>query len=295
MIKCYNCGGGHFRNKCPSFKHQKKQDEKEKVLFSALLAEVRSSEWFFDSGATAHMTHEKDIVNNLVRPKKDHATAANGDSMKIIGMGDVSKSVAGSGKLKMEKVQVIPEICANLISVSQLVLADNEVIFNKRGCTVIDINRKTIATGRLENNMFKLNTSKEFACVAKSVCSKDIGLWHRRLGHVSFGNMSFLQCKVPSGLKCKICIKGKQPRTPFPRDGNRATKKLEIVHSDVCGPLKVQSIGGCRYFVTFIDDFTRKVFIYTIKYKSQVFAKFVDFVNQVETQAECKVFNTSKR
>jgi len=61
-------------------------------------------------------------------------------------------------------------------------------------------------------------------------------------------------------LKCEACIQGKQARQPFPSDGGtRAAKVLEIVHSDVCGPMKTTSMGGARYFLTFIDDFSRKI------------------------------------
>lgn len=167
-----------------------------------------------------------------------------------------------------------------------MVLSGHEVVFNIRGCKITDKKGSVVATGRLEDNMFKLNTYDEFACSAKS---DDITLWHRRFGHVSFGNMKFLDINVPNGLKCRVCIRGKQTRTPFANEGTRATQKLEIVHSDVCGPLQVQSIGGCRYFLSFIDDYTRKVFVYVLKNKSEVFAKFVDFVNYSERQSECKV------
>lgn len=193
-IKCFNCGGAHFRNKCPSLKNQRSNDEKNKVLFSALVAGVKPSEWLFDSGATAHMSHAKKDLINLTRAKRDNATAANGGLMKITAVGDVVQDIAGNRKLQLENVHVVPEICANLISIYQLVLAGNEVVFNKKGCRVVDRNGLTVATGRIENCMFKLNTS-EFACVAKVGYNSEIGLWHRRLGHVSFTNMFFCMQK----------------------------------------------------------------------------------------------------
>lgn len=285
-VKCFNCGGNHFKNKCPELKGKYNKNEKEKVLFSAFIANEKSDTWYIDSGATAHMTHQQNAVERLVKSKKDHVTAANGDSMKIIGMGDVKKCVDGIDDLVIKNVQVIPKICANLLSVSQLVLNGNEVIFNKHGCKITDKKGDLVATGRLEDNMFKLNTVAEFACSAKS---DNIQLWHRRLGHISLNNMKYLNVNVPSGLKCKICIKGKQSRYPFAHEGTRATEKIEIVHSDVFGPLKAKSIGGCKWFVTFIDDYTRKVFVYPMKKKSEVFKKFVDFKNFAERQSECKL------
>lgn len=284
VIKCYNCGGNHFKSKCPELKG-KNSDEKEKVLL-AFTASANSGTWYIDSGATSHMTNEKNTVERLMKSSKDHVTAANGDSMEVIGIGDVRKCISGKNDLLIKNVLVIPNICANLLSVVQLVLKDYVVFFSKNGCKIIDENDNVIATGRLENDMFVLNTTEQFACSAKS---DEYKLWHKRFGHLSFGNMNFLNIKVPNGLKCKVCIKGKQPRAPFKHEGTRAQKKLELIHSDVCGPLKVQSIGGCRFFVTFIDDYTRKVFVYTLKHKSEVFKKFVDFANFVEKQSDCKI------
>lgn len=67
-VKCFNCGGPHYRNKCTELKNSK--NEKEKVLFSAFFTSKKSDEWFFDSGATANMSHEKESVKNIVKPKK---------------------------------------------------------------------------------------------------------------------------------------------------------------------------------------------------------------------------------
>lgn len=82
---------------------------------------------------------------------------------------------------------------------------------------------------------------------------------------------------------------GAQPRLPFADTGNRAIKELELIHSDVGGPISIKSMGGCRYYVTFIDDFTRKVFVYCLHNKSQVFQCFVKFKTLVENQIESKI------
>ena len=56
---------------------------------------------------------------------------------------------------------------------------------------------------------------------------------------------------------CETCQFGKQTRNPFPKEAVRSKKALELIHSDVCGPMPVNSVGGSRYFVTFVDDYTR--------------------------------------
>lgn len=79
---------------------------------------------------------------------------------------------------------------------------------------------------------------------------------------------------------------GKLARKPFNEAGTRATQLLQLVHSDMCGPFSVRSLSGARFFITFVDDFSRKVFIYPLKTKGQAFEKFVDFKKRVENELE---------
>ncbi|GKD16351.1 putative RNA-directed DNA polymerase [Tanacetum coccineum] len=107
-------------------------------------------------------------------------------------------------------------------------------------------------------------------------------LWHKRLGHMSEKRMSILSKKnVLSGVhdiilkKCSHCLVGKQTRRAFKsRPSFRTENILDLVHSDVCDPMKTKTLGGCSYFVTFIDDHSRKVWIYTLKTKDQVLNVF---------------------
>jgi transposase InsO family protein len=86
---------------------------------------------------------------------------------------------------------------------------------------------------------------------------------------------------------CEGCVEGKQARRPVPTDGGTfATKILELVHSDVCGPTKTASIGGARYFLTFIDDFSSKIWVYVLKSKSEVLARFKEWKTLVERQSK---------
>ena len=85
---------------------------------------------------------------------------------------------------------------------------------------------------------------------------------------------------------CEGRILGKQHRESFPSGKSiRAKAPLEIVHSDLCGPMKTPSLAGSQYFVTFIDDFTRKTWVYFLKNKSEVFEKFRNFKALVENQS----------
>ncbi len=88
---------------------------------------------------------------------------------------------------------------------------------------------------------------------------------------------------------CEACIEGKHQKTYFPKDEmTKASKLLELVHNDVCGPMKTTSRGGARYFVTFID-FLRKNHVYLLKAKGKVFDKFKAYKALVQNQACMKI------
>lgn len=87
------------------------------------------------------------------------------------------------------------------------------------------------------------------------------------------------ECK---GL-CGACQLGNMRKLPFPTDGAwRASKKLELVHTDVCGPMKTLSLDESKYFILFIDDFTRMTLIYFMKERSQVFSIFHKWKKSVD-------------
>lgn len=76
---------------------------------------------------------------------------------------------------------------------------------------------------------------------------------------------------------CVNCQLGKQTRERFSKSHTQSIKLLELVHYDVCGPLPVRSLAGSFYFMTFVDDYSRKVFVYFLQRKSEAFSKFVEF------------------
>lgn len=125
-------------------------------------------------------------------------------------------------------------------------------------------------------------------------------MWHERLGHLNERDLKDLAKKqLVLGLKinsneklptCETCIKGKHAQTPFPKvSKTRSSKLLELVHSDVCGPMRTKSIGGAQYFVTFIDDMSRWGEVYFLKQKGDIFEAFKKFKAAAETKTGTKI------
>ena len=102
-------------------------------------------------------------------------------------------------------------------------------------------------------------------------------------------NLGKFSCPT-SSLLCEACIESKQHRTVFPNEGGRqTTKPLKIVYSDGCGPMRFTLMGGARYFVTFVNNFSRKVWLYVLESKGDCFDKFKEFKALVKTQSEYKI------
>lgn len=206
-------------------------------------------------------------------------------------------------KGKTDTIQVqdalhVPGISANLLSVSKIVQKGYQVIFNEKGCQIIDSQNSLIATASLINDVYRLNQPKSRNHINLSVQdTTDIDLWHRRLGHINRISMKIARDKTATGIKfidtnpepCIICLKGKQHRLPFIKSNTRAMKSLQLIHSDLCGPMENTSIGGSRYFLTFIDDHTRKVFVYFLSSKEQTLEKFQEFKAFAEKQSGHKI------
>lgn len=88
---------------------------------------------------------------------------------------------------------------------------------------------------------------------------------------------------------CIPCCEAKQTRLPFPHSGSRANVLLEIVHTDLCGPMETPSAGGGIYFITFIDDYSRKVYVYFLRNKMDIISVFIKFKEEVENETEKKI------
>lgn len=145
------------------------------------------------------------------------------------------------------------------------------------------------------NRMFPLSLhNMNYSCFSAKL--KDMAwLWHFRYGHLNFGSLKTLQQKQmvvglpqfnsPSDV-CEDCVVSKQHRDSFPKGNSwRAKKALELVHSDLCGPINPSSNGGKRYIITFIDDFSRKTWVYFLEEKSEAFAAFKSYKVLVEKKS----------
>ena len=195
------------------------------------------------------------------------------------------------GRIKtLPSVFHIPGLAINLIYVCKMGDVGVQNMFKKNRCkmvqgemvlmrgveygTMYKMLGKTIIDGC--NNSIVPNRKDEESKVP-GISTGDTMLWHQILGHIGEKGFQSLQVKdIVEGMFncnsnfdfCEQCLYGKQNRLKFPSGAIREKEILELIHSDVFGPVPIPSLGGSLYYVIFIDDFSRNTWLYFLKKKS---------------------------
>ena len=231
------------------------------------------------------------------------------DSQEIV-FGDNSKGeVLGVGKIpissnqSMSNVLLVDSLSYNLLSVAQLCEMGYNCLFTNEGVQILKREDSSIAfTGRLKDKLYLVDftTTKvtpETCLVAKS----DKGwLWHRRLAHVGMRNLAkLLKGEHILGLTnivfekdriCGACQAGKQVGTPHPaKNVVSTTRPLELLHMDLFGPVAYISIGGNKYGLVIVDDFSRFTWVFFLRDKVEVQGILKKFMRRAQNEFEKKI------
>jgi len=301
-LKCFHCGKvGHMKKNCKDYLAVKgKGGECDLLIVEACLVEESSDNWVIDSGATNHVCVSLQGFKQTRSLLNESFTLRMGDGTLVLAeaVGDVHLYFDSYRSLFLRDCFYVPQFKRNLISVACLFKDSYSVSFNNK--VVIRKNKSFICDGWMQNNLYFIkpkmdsllntevvNNSKRL----KTSHSNETYLWHLRLGHISLNRIQRLvkdgplsSLKVESLPQCESCLEGKMTKRPFGSKGNRAEGVLELVHSDVCGPMNIKARGGYEYYVTFIDDYSRYGYVYLLHHKSETFDKFREFRAEVEKQ-----------
>jgi transposase InsO family protein len=152
-----------------------------------------------------------------------------------------------------------------------------------------------VVIGIEEDGLYKLKDHSDADLTHNTISPCEI--WHRRLAHIKYKSLPYvskvvtclLELKVDHEGVCKRCTQGKITKNPFTKSDNKADGILDIVNSYVCGPMPSTSLSEYVYYVTFIDDYSCKTWVYFFKLKDEVFEKFKDFKALVENLSEKKI------
>jgi hypothetical protein len=166
-------------------------------------------------------------------------------------------------------VYYVSAIKHNMLSIDQLMEKGYTLYTKNCHLTVKDYNERLIVYVKMSKNMmFPLNSQYDATKCLSVITNNEEWLWHLRLGHLNFTSLKMLVSKkMVKGMPhidhpdevYESCVLSKHHRSSFAKEVNwKANKPLELVHTDVCGPIKPMSTEQNRYFLTFIDDFSRK-------------------------------------
>ncbi|CAK9813843.1 Retrovirus-related Pol polyprotein from transposon TNT 1-94 [Anthophora plagiata] len=269
---------------------------------------TRDTGWCLDSGCTAHLCNSSDRFLEITEDRRGTLNLANNDTTEIKAKGTVSFVAKVNGQSKNVSVRdalYVPDLRTSLLSVGKITDKGFKVIFDSRSAKVVSNRNDVVLLCDRINGLYILRENERDVAARIIEGSEhtpqpnSMHAWHRRMGHLNFKDL--LACERSGRVKgmhlkdhtevsnCDICYRGKMSRTPFPKTSSRNSKLLEIIHSDVCGPMRTESNGKARYFITFIDDYSRWCEIRMLKGKHAVLDAFKEFKAFVENQTGKKI------
>ena len=308
--RCFFCKKvGHLKKDCA----KRVEWFKKKGTFLSLvcseinLASVPRYTWWVDSGATTHVSVSLQGCLSHRKPNEDEQFIYQGDGngRKVEAVAVFKVTMKTGYDLYLNRTFVVPSFGRNLISVSVLDKSGFRCSFGDGKFSLFQ-NTKLIGTGTMGSydGLYLVDTKVSFEQTFHTIASgtkRKLGnensstLWHKRLGHVSQKRIERL---VSEGIlnsldfknfdTCVKCIKGKRTNIKG-KSSNRASRVLELIHTDICGPFPSASMNGQQYFITFIDDYSRYGYLYLIHEKSQASDVFKTYKAEVENQLNMKI------
>ena len=253
----------------------------------SLKTSVGKDYWFLDSGCSKHMTGDSSKFISLKPTQGGEVVLGDDTRCKIIGIGKVGINSSSH----INNVRMVDGLKHNLLSISQLCDKGYRVVFESSHCYVQNIsNNKISFVGHRQDNIYAISLEDISTLETKCFISANdqSWLWHRRLGHVNMRLISNLSKNdLVLGLPkinfeknhiCNACQQGKQVKSSFQSKNVVSTSRpLELLHMDLFGPTKTYSLGGKRYGLVIVDDFSRYTWVLFLAHKDETFNAFEKF------------------
>ncbi|GJQ90454.1 retrovirus-related pol polyprotein from transposon TNT 1-94 [Tanacetum coccineum] len=255
--------------------------------------------WVVDSGCSKHMTGDRSLLRNFIEKFMGTVRFGNDNFAAITGYGDYIH-----GNITICHVYYVEGLGHNLFSVGQFCDGDLEVAFRSNTCYVRNLEGDDLLTGGRESNLYTISISDMAAsspvCLMSKATSTKSWLWHRRLSHLNFGTINDLtRLDLVDGLPkfkygkdhlCSACERGKSKKASHPPKLVPSDhSKLELLHMDLCGPMRVASINGKKYILVIVDDFSRYTWVYFLRSKDETPEIIKKFIAQAQLNYKAKV------
>nr|GFA89854.1 retrovirus-related Pol polyprotein from transposon TNT 1-94 [Tanacetum cinerariifolium] len=262
--------------------------------------------FIIDSGCSKHMTRNLKLLINFVEKFLGTVKFRNDQITHILGYGDLVQ-----GAITIKRVYYVEGLSHNLFSVGQFCDADLEVAFRKLTCFVHDLKGNDLLSGSRETDLYSItlqdtNSPNPIYLVAK-VTSSQAWLWHHRLSHLNFDTINLLSMNdIVVGLPkvkfvkdhlCSSCELGKAKQKSFHTKHTPSSKRwLQLLHMNLCGPIRVASINGKRYVLVIVDDYSKYNWTYFLRSMDETPKVLIDFRTLVQRglQAQVGMVRTDK-
>ncbi|GJS43014.1 reverse transcriptase domain-containing protein [Tanacetum coccineum] len=244
-----------------------------------------------DSGCSKHMTGNLKLLTNFVEKFLGTVKFGNDQIAPILGYGDLVQ-----GTITIKRVYYVEGLNHNLFSVGQFCDADLEVAFRKSTCYIRDLKGNDLLTGSRGTDLYSISlqdsTTPNPICLMAKATSSQAWLWHRRLSHLNFDTINLLsKNNIVNGLPklkfvkdhlCSSCELGKAKRKSFHTKTTPSSKRrLQLLHMDLCGPMRVESINGKKYVLVIVDDYSRYTWTHFLRSKDETPGVLIDFLTLV--------------
>ncbi|GJS40355.1 retrovirus-related pol polyprotein from transposon TNT 1-94 [Tanacetum coccineum] len=252
-----------------------------------------------DSGCSKHMTGNLKLLTNFVEKFLGTVKFGNDQIAPILGYGDLVQ-----GTITIKRVYYVEGLNHNLFSVGQFCDADLEVAFRKSTCYIRDLKGNDLLTGSRGTNLYSISlqdsTTPNPICLMAKATSSQAWLWHRRLSHLNFDTINLLsKNNIVNGLPklkfvkdhlCSSCELGKAKRKSFHTKTTPSSKRrLQLLHMDLCGPMRVESINGKKYVLVIVDDYSRYTWTHFLRSKDETPGVLIDFLTLVQRGLHAQV------
>ncbi|GJR78383.1 retrovirus-related pol polyprotein from transposon TNT 1-94 [Tanacetum coccineum] len=252
-----------------------------------------------DSGCIKHMTGNLKLLCNFVEKFQGTVHFGNDQFAPILGYGDLIQ-----GNVTIKRVYYVEGLNHNLFSVGQFCDADLEVAFRKSTCFVRDLQGNDLLTGSRGSDLYTISlqetTSSTPICFMAKASPTQAWLWHRRLSHLNFDYITLLSKKeVVTGLPklkyvrdqlCSSCEMSKAKRSSFKTKAVPSSKgRLNLLHMDLCGPMRVASINGKKYILVIVDDYSRYTWTLFLRSKDETPEVLKDFLTMIQRNLQAQV------
>ena len=212
------------------------------------------------------MTGNKGLLKHFVSKYTGNVKFGNDQVSPILGHGVIETS-----NLKIEKVSYVEGLGDNLFSIGQFCDKGMEVVFKKSSCSLRTEDGAEILGGNRKSNLYTIDLSEKGSgtpvCLLSKASSDLNWSWHRKLSHLNFKNINKLvngnlvrglpKLKFEKDHLCKDCEAGKMKRVPHKVSQiSSTTAPLQLIHMDLCGPMKVQTRNAKRYILVMVDDYS---------------------------------------